>query len=261
MSYGAKDLPSGSHSSGGHCRMKLKLLLVFSVLMLFACDMQLKPKELAEEKISMNPALEAEGQSPARPVNDEMTSLRSAITTLAAPNGAAWDTFDKVSGLSWRDPQPVASNEGYQRTGNILLVGFAVVRVPNGKVGVDADSIEDNEGNSGITLSGNVTEVHSLAVMKFYPSENYKDIIKQQLLAEDQLTLVADQCASGGAESDGISQKNMFYQIKLSTNQTLFLEAFVDEEGSKYSPGTTTFIFYRDKPIKRIAEMQCRESK
>jgi hypothetical protein len=205
-------------------------------------------------------------QSKASQGKSDMSSLESVLTVFSSKDGMRWDSYDSVSGVQWRDPAPVEnpdateSRESRYRSGNILLTGFGMVDVPDGKVGADAGVKQDNEGNSGITLNGDVNSVRSVAIMKFYPSENYQDILQQQLGGAGAMKLIADQCALDYGTTAENTKKNMFYQISLPAGGLLYAEAYVDEEGGKNTPGSTTFEFTTEKPTQRIASMRCRES-
>ncbi|MBA2677750.1 MAG: hypothetical protein H0U76_05070 [Ktedonobacteraceae bacterium] len=131
--------------------------------------------------------------------------------------------------------------------------------MPDGNVGLTAGTKQDNEGNSGITLNGDARSVHSVSVMKFYPSDHYVEIIQRQLGATATVASIADQCRSDYGTTTENTQKNAFYQITLGQGALLYVEAYVDTEGSKYSPGSTTFVFYKDKPMQRINSMGCHE--
>jgi hypothetical protein len=197
---------------------------------------------------------------------NHISPLENVLTVFAANHGSTWESFKTISGVQWRDPAPLENPDAKEafasryRTGNILLAGFGAVTMPDGKVGLAAGSKQDNEGDSGITLNGDARSVHSVAVMKFYPSEHYLGIIQRQLDAHAKVALMADQCRLDDGATTENTQKNAFYQIKLGEGALLYAEAYVDTEGGKYSPGSTTFVFYKDKPMKRISSMGCREA-
>lgn len=193
----------------------------------------------------------------------DMSSLESVLAVFSSKDGTRWDSYNSVPGVQWRDPAPIENPDAAEsgsssyRSGNILLTGFGMVDVPDGKVGADAGVKKDNEGNSGITLNGDANSVQSITIMKFYPSENYQEILQQQL-SGGALKLVADQCALDYGTTVENTQKNMFYQIGLPAG-LVYAEAYVDEEGGQNSPGSTTFEFSKEKPAQRIASMRCRE--
>ena len=227
------------------------------MLFLGACD--INADNAPKGEILMQPSSAQEETPKVEKTMKQVTVLSSILEVLSTPGGANWQMFDEVSAIQWRDNEPVLSDGGYHRAGNILLAGFANVSVPNGKTGIEADSRMGNEGDAGITLNGSDANVQSLSVMKFYPSENYQEIIKEQLSEGVEIILLADQCRFDAGTTTENLQKNKFYQIDLLNKRLIYLEAYVDEEGNKYSPGSTTFVFYRDKPKQQIARMQCHE--
>lgn len=237
--------------------MNLRILNAFSILLLVGCDTNHVDMPTSRDSTNATPVAQQKPQK-VQSIKQSL-ALRNILIALASPESASWITFDDVPGIKWRDMQPIADGHGYSQAGNILLSGFDVKHLPNGKVGIAADSKEDNEGNSGITLNGSKSVVSSISIVKFYPSENYQKIVQWQLLAEDEIALLANNCLIDEISSTANYQKNMFFKISLSNGHTLYFEAYVDEEGSKYNPGSTTFIFYRDKPSERISKMQCDE--
>ncbi|RDS80011.1 hypothetical protein DWU99_20350 [Dyella psychrodurans] len=134
--------------------------------------------------------------------------------------------------------------------------------MPNGKVGIDFGLIKGNEGNVGVTLSGDANQVYSISLMKFYPSENYQEIIRQQLLPEDTIKLIAGHCARDGYGTAENTGKNEFYEVVLAAG-FVYAEASVDEEdvstASASVLGSTAFNFYRSRPTQRMVAMGCRD--
>jgi hypothetical protein len=194
-----------------------------------------------------------------------MSPLQSLLNVFVAKEAAPWPAFDGVSGVQWRDPKPLKNPDStgpdttYNRSGNLLLSGFGVVDVPDGKVGAEAGTKKDNEGNAGVTLNGNAEAVQLIALQKFYPSDNTQDIIQRQLAADATVKPIADQCALDYGTTATNTQKNAFYQINLGTATPIYAETYVDADGGNQGPGTTTFVFYRSKPTQRIAAMRCKE--
>lgn len=170
--------------------------------------------------------------------------------------------------MQWSDRVPVKSAEvrqtgsSYHRRGKLLLAGFGVVDMPNGKVGIDFGLVKGNEGNVGVILSGDANQVHSISLVKFYPSENYQQIIRQQLLPEDTIKLIADHCMLDGYGTSENTGKNEFYEVGLAAG-FVYVEASIDDEdvstASASSLGSTTFDFYRSRPTQRLVAMRCRE--
>lgn len=224
------------------------------------------------------PATVASTSSTARPVTSvtaitgptpgkrAVSALQDLLDVFAAGQSAPWASFDTIAGVRWRDPKPLDNPDSttpdttFYRTGNLLLLGFGEVDVPDGQVGADAGTKKDNEGDVGVTLNGDRNNVQSIALLKFYPSENYAHIMAQQLGTKAKITLVADHCALDYGTTAANTQKNAFYQITLGAAVPIYAEAYVDDDGGNQGPGTTTFVFYRSKPAQRIAAMRCKGS-
>lgn len=208
------------------------------------------------------PARQAAKTAPETNGVSEMSALEAVLDVFSGGNGNEWQAYDAVSGVMWRDASPVSSEgardaaASYKRGGNILLTGFGMADVPNGKTGAGAGSRKDNEGNSGITLFGTADRVESIAVMKFYPSQDYAGILKNQFGPDTAIELMANACgAEQGAEDPEIRE---FYRVVPPGSTGVYAEIYVDAEGGKYSPGSTTFEFYRSEPTDKIETMGCK---
>lgn len=215
---------------------------------------------LTASTLNAMPLVPAQGKRAVSPLQN-LLSVFASQSQKASP----WPSFDAVPGVRWRDAKPLENSdannadESFYRSGNLLLSGFGEVDVPDGKVGAEAGTRRDNEGDVGVTLNGNSDTVQSVALQKFYPSDNYAHILRQQFDTSATLKPVADQCALGYGSTAANTQKNAFYQIAFATAAPLYVEAYVDEDGSNQGPGVTTFIFTLDKPTQRIAAMHCEE--
>lgn len=194
-----------------------------------------------------------------------MTPLANLLTLYATAHSAGWNTFDvAVDGVEWSDPEVVAESEErtpgtHVRSGRLVLVGFGENDLPNGKTGPDADYERGNEGRAGVTLNGTSEEVTSIAVMKFYPDADYVQVLRAQFAGDAKVHLIADRCvlAEGSRVGEPNTSRNQFFQVSLPGGTTLYAEGSVQEDGGKYSPGSTTYFFYRSRPAERIASMQC----
>ncbi|MFC4765257.1 hypothetical protein [Dyella koreensis] len=196
-----------------------------------------------------------------------MSPLQTLLGVFAAHDASGWPAFDAVPGVQWRDPKPLDNPDAtgpdmsHYRGGNLLLSGFGEVDVPDGKVGADAGTKKDNEGNVGVTLNGDAANVHSIALVKFYPSDNYQEIIQHQLSGGTTIKPVGGACELDFGTTAANTQKNAFFQITLGAGSTpIYAEGYVDEEDGNQGPGATTFVFYRSKPAQRMAAMRCKES-
>lgn len=194
-----------------------------------------------------------------------MTPLNQLLLILAG-HTTRWSAFDQVSGLQWRDAKPqvnpdaAAPDLAYDRSGTLMLDGFSMVDVPDGGRGVEAGTKQDNEGHAGVTLSGSAEAVQSIAVLKFFPSNNYQDILQKQFDRSVSIRPMADACALDDGTTAANTQNNAFYQITFgSTSLPLYAEAFVDDGAESHGPGSTTFVFYRSRPTQRVVAMHCKE--
>lgn len=193
----------------------------------------------------------------------QMTELDALLALYVTDAGAQWRAYDGLAGAHWNDPAPVENDAvadpalRFSRSARVLLAGFGEAALPDGRAGADAGARMGNEGEAGLTLNGDADRVNEIAIVKFYPSDDYEKVLAAQFPAA-QVAPVADQCtldAYGGENA----QKNAFYRIDLGGERAVFVEAFVDEDGGPAGPGSTTFVFTRDKPAARIASMRCRE--
>lgn len=196
-----------------------------------------------------------------------MSPLQNLLGVFAAAHASSWSAFDAVAGFQWRDAKPLDNPDAtgpdmsHYRSGNLLLAGFGMVDVPDGKVGAEAGTRQDNEGNVGVTLNGDDATVQSIALVKFYPSENYQEILQHQLSGGASVASIGGSCELDFGTTAANTQKNAFYQITLGAGTApVFAEAYIDEDGGNQGPGSTTFVFYRSKPAQRMAAMRCKET-
>lgn len=211
------------------------------------------------------PAASATTQRDAVSRKNTMTPLNQLLLVLAEQT-TLWNAFDHVSGVQWRDARPQTNPDApapglaYDRSGALMLRGFGMVDIPDGQQGAEAGTKQDNEGHAGVTLSGDAKSVQSLSVLKFYPSENYQDILQKQFDSSVSIRPMASACALDYGTTAPNTQNNAFYQITLdSTSLPLYAEAFIDDGTESHGPGSTAFVFYRNKPTQRIAAMRCKE--
>lgn len=208
------------------------------------------------------PPVQAETQG-----KSDMSPLQNLLGVFAAPTAAAWQAFDAVHGVTWRDAQPLDNPDATgpdmsrSRSGSLLLSGFGMVDVPDGKVGEEAGTKRDNEGHVGVTLNGDAKTVQSIALVKFYPSENYQEILQRQFTGDTVIRPIGGSCELDFGTTSANTQQNAFYQITLGPHMApIFAEAYVDDDGGNQGPGNTTFVFYRNKPAQRMEAMRCKET-
>ncbi|WP_243391201.1 hypothetical protein [Xanthomonas prunicola] len=248
---------------------KLSAVLMFSgFLLLAACNREATPEKVADASSSRHENLQENQSKPVSQTKnsgekERMTSLYEVVSLLAARSGAPWASFDAVPGLQWRDASPKVNSDSTDpqnaqyRSGTLLLDGFGAVDVPDGQ-GAEVAPKQANEGESGITLNGDAHSVHSIAVKKFYVSPEYAEVLKRQLPAATSVRLIADKC---GGDDDGgpDSLQTKFYAIGLDAGEA-FVEAYLDDGTETRGPGSTTFVFTKTKPQKRIQALQCKEA-
>ncbi|MCC8492664.1 hypothetical protein ABQW67_03815 [Xanthomonas hortorum] len=247
-----------------------RILLVAGLLILGACKPEATPAkaEFGVADHAKNPS-ENGSKFGSKSKNSEgaerMTSLYQVVSLLVAKNGTPWTSFNAIPGVHWRDVSPKANidstdpQNAQYRSGILLLDGFAAVDVPDGGQGADEGTKQANEGESGITLNGDAQSVQSIAVKKFYASPEYAEVLKRQLPMAAVVRLIAATCA--GDEDGGPDPvQTKFYAIDFEAGQA-FVEAYLDDGTETRGPGSTTFVFTKAKPQKRIQALQCKEVK
>lgn len=203
-----------------------------------------------------SPAADSQGKT-------QMTELDALLALYVTDAGAQWHAYDGFAQVHWNDAAPVENDAvadpalRFSRSGRVLLAGFGEAALPDGNAGAEAGVRMGNEGEAGLTLNGDADRVNEIAVVKFYPSDDYEKVLAAQFPAA-AVAPVADQCTLDAYGSENL-QHNAFYRIDLGGERAVFVEAYVDEDGGAAGPGSTTFVFTRDKPAGRIASMRCRE--
>lgn len=192
-----------------------------------------------------------------------MSALQNLIVAYATPPSPGWEAFGSIQGVAWNDQSathdPDARPENaYSRSGKLTLAGFGETDLPNGKTGVDADYVRGNEGRAGLTLNGTKDQVTSIAVMKFYADQDYVKVLQAQFGAGSVQPITRTcRLAEGTSTGEANYARNAFFRVSLPGGRSAFAEASVDEEGAKYTPGSTTYFFYRSEPTERIQSMAC----
>ncbi len=186
------------------------------------------------------------------------SALSSMLAIFISDEGRRWSSYSSVPDVVWFDKSPREFVNGkFDRSGRLLLVGFGMKKLPNGKAGADYAEINGNEGSSGVTLAGDATLVQTLSIKKFYFSEDYEGTLKRQLSQESSIVRIAHDCSDD--EDAEVLGKRMFFTVTTSRGHMLYWEAYL-EGGGKYGPGYTVFDFTMDKPTSRIRELGCKES-
>ncbi|MEN9154055.1 hypothetical protein P2C08_21415 [Xanthomonas perforans] len=244
------------------------ILMLSGFLLLASCKQEAAPEKMAVMPLEKQQNLQGSqsksvSQTRSSEGAERMTSLYQVVSLLVARNGTPWAIFDSVPGVQWRDTSPKSNSDSTDpesaqyRSGTLLLDGFGAVDVPDGGQGAEVAPNQANEGESGITLNGDAQSVQSIAVKKFYASPEYSEVLKRQLPAATSVRLIADKC---GGDDDGgpDSLQTKFYAIGLNAGEA-FVEAYLDDGTETRGPGSTTFVFTKTKPQKRIQALQCKE--
>lgn len=256
------DPPSSNREELGVVSNMMRMLVLLGMLAIVACKAEQRAPtvERASEPEAAAPTQGGQGSVQGE---HRMTVLNELLALFATEDGARWQSYDGIAGVAWRDAQPIETPEvadpaaRFSRSGTLTLAGFGDTDLPDGKVGADAGVRRGNEGESGVTLSGDADRVNEVAVVKFYPSDDYEDVLQQQFAAGARLVPEADRCALNFGTQAENSGNNKFYRIEIGAGTLAHVEAFVDEDAGPSGPGSTTFVFYRTKPEHRIAAMQC----
>lgn len=247
-------------------RLKHMVIVVAAMMGAAACNSTTSAVGSADERGKKANGVATESEATSANKIHAASSLQSLLNVLATPNAATWSAFETVPGVHWRDSAPrsglhvAGPNMPRHRIGTLLLTGFGEVDVPDGKLGAEAGIRKDNEGNVGVTLNGDAIGVRSVALIKFYPSKNYEEIIQNQLNGSVTIKVIANMCELDYGTTASNTQMNTFYQIDLGPRFVpIFAEVYVDEAGGNQGPGYTYFEFYRDKPQQRMTAMHCNE--
>ena len=224
-------------------------------------------RQQAAENVVADTAITTGAEREARDTTQgeaRMTVLNGLLVHFASADGASWSSYDGIAGVEWTEAQPTETPEvadpgsRFSRSGRMMLAGFGETDLPDGQPGADAGSRRGNEGESGVTLSGDAERVNAIVVMKFHPSDDYEAILRKQFAAATMVPEAAQCALDFGTKADN-TMKNRFYRIDIDGAPLAHVEAYVDEESGPSGPGSTTFVFYRSKPGERIAAMQCQE--
>lgn len=224
-------------------------------------------QQAVEDVVVADTAVAEGAESEARDTTQgeaRMTVLNGLLVHFASADGASWSSYDGIAGVEWTGTQPTETPEvadpgaRFSRSGRMTLAGFGETDLPDGRPGPDAGTRRGNEGESGVTLSGDAERVNAIVVMKFHPSDDYEAVLRKQFAAATMVPEAA-QCALDFGTKAENTMKNRFYRIDIDGAPLAHVEAYVDEESGPSGPGSTTFVFYRSKPGERIAAMQCQE--
>ena len=165
--------------------------------------------------------------------------------------------------MHWRDAKPLGNPDSHSsetthtRSGSTLLTGFGDVDVPDGKVGEEAGIKTDNEGHVGVVLNGNATTVLSIALRKFYPSDDTQDILLRQLGRRATVKRIAADARSTTAPPRRTHKTTCSSGSPSPAPPCRCLRKPTSMKRAAIR-GATNFVFYRTRPDQRIASMKCR---
>lgn len=239
-------------------RGRIVELIALAVAALAACAAPSGQGVGSQKTLTANEVARATQHLQVQQPKTELTALKEVLLLFASVDGERWDRYGAIASVAWLDAAPVEYADGkYARNGQLLLNGFDSARLPNGKTGAEYQLVDGNEGQSGITLDGDIGQVKMVSVSKYYFSEDYSDVLKRQLGSNGDVTLMADRCTpEDEAENPGGSS---FFRIGLPDGETIYVEAFL-EAATKYSPGATVFDFQRKAPVDRIVNLHCQKA-
>lgn len=178
--------------------------------------------------------------SGAAPVQGGDPPLLRLLEMLAGAAGRDWHAYETLAQVGWRDAGPVENPDvgdpqaRFSRFGSLLLIGFGLAELPDAGSGLEAGVRIGNEGESGLTLSGSAEAVEEVEVVKFYACDDPAAVLRQQLIGRAGEGQVLIRCDSG-----------CHFQVRLPGGGIVLAQAWVEEEGEMFGPGSTTFVFRR----------------
>lgn len=199
--------------------------------------------------------------APARPeqIAQATTSDMQAVAALfASEKGGDWDAYSSLSEVNWTDPTPKETIKGrYSRSGRILLKGFSIKDIPNGRPGTEYATAKKNEGESTISISGSLSGVESVSISKPLYSDDYLEILKNQFGASN-VSVIANKCPAPDYQEG--AGDGAFFEATLADKRQVFIQAS-QQDGGKYTGGFTVFDLARTRPSEAIAAMNCSQIK
>ncbi|BBU63834.1 hypothetical protein MSC49_37690 (plasmid) [Methylosinus sp. C49] len=167
-----------------------------------------------------------------------------------------------LSNIEWQGfayPEDSEKDLGvtYHLRGRLRLNGFGEVDLPIG-IGANATHKKGNEGDASIdVIFHSAKGVRAIELQKFYPSGNYQEILQRQL-SGGTVTLLADNCKTGGFGDLPDDEHTAFFRIDLPAATTpVFVRAGRNEAGGKNSPGETFFSFSLFTPGSDLTKRAC----
>lgn len=253
------------------CRIRDRLLVICGMALLAGCGVSPSQQQGGAQgrergaTDKMEEGRQAEQPPPVvrSDAGIQTSPLEGVLRVLLSAGQVDWQAFDAIPGVHWKDaapqdnPDATGPADARYRSGDLVLSGFGQVPVPDGQQGADAGAKDDDEGHSGLTLTGDKAHVLTAAVQKFYATDDYQAVLRRQLGADAQLKVIAETCGGDDpGEADPLNTR--FYAVTLKSG-VVYVEAYSDDGAQSHGPGSTTFVFTKAKPEQRIASLGCKE--
>ncbi|MEH6419654.1 hypothetical protein [Pseudomonas sp. CGJS7] len=184
-----------------------------------------------------------------------ISDMQAAASVFASERGRDWDAYGALSQVKWKDSVPQEFTAGrYSRSGTVLLQGFTIKDIPNGKPGSDYATTKRNEGESTLTVAGTLSGVDSVSIRKPLYSDNYLGVLNNQFKAA-RISTIADQCPAPEYEEG--AGEGAFFEVSLADNRKIYVQAS-QKDGGKNTDGFTVFDLTRQRPSDAISELNCK---
>lgn len=189
-----------------------------------------------------------------------MSPLESILNLFASHEHASWNLFLGLPMVEWHDlqasaiefenPAELTANNSHVRNGHLLLLGFDGVDMPDALPGCEAGVVHRNEGYSSLALIGDANSVHWIIVQKFYPSHRLQELIDAQWPRGESADPPVLQRSPSSHHASTKNSVTGRWELVFKHQPNLYLDFFIDELGSRYSPGSSTLVFHKLKLTK-----------
>lgn len=187
----------------------------------------------------------------------QSSDMLASAELFVSEQGRDWTAYSALPQIKWVDPSPKEYVPGrYSQHGKILLLGFAVKEVPNGRPGPDYATTKRNEGESTLSINGSQAAVESISISKPFYSDDYLDVLKKQFGAAAEVSTIADECAPGEAEEG--TGNGAFFTVSIAGREKIYVQAS-QQDGGKYTAGFTVFDLTRTRPSEVMAQLKCKQ--
>lgn len=187
----------------------------------------------------------------------QSSDMLAAAKLFASDKGRDWAAYSALPQVKWIDPSPKQYAPGrYSQHGKVLLLGFSVKEVPNGRPGPDYATTQRNEGESTLSINGSQASVESVSISKPFYSDDYLGVLKNQFGAAAEISTIADGCSPGEGEED--AGNGAFFAVSLAEGDRIYVQAS-QQDGGKYTAGFTVFDLTRTQPTEVMAQLDCKQ--